>query len=83
MEKFDVHKWNRKRRLAEINENEDLTRQALDTTGFLGDESGAMEALYDAITRGKKAGIFNQLEIVALEKVANNLSNRLVKKRGG
>ena len=75
MSKFNVHEWNQKRRLAEINDNED--------PGFLGDKSGTMEALYDVIDMGKEAGLFSRLELMALEKIADNVSNKLIKRIPG
>jgi hypothetical protein len=75
MSKFNVHEWNQKRRLAEINENED--------PGFLGDKSGTMEALYNVIDMGKEAGLFSKLEVTALETIANNVSNKLIKRIPG
>ena len=48
--------------------------------GFLGDKSGTMEALYNVIDMGKEAGLFSKLELMALEKIANNVSNKLIKR---
>ena len=39
-----------------------------------------MEALYNVIDMGKEAGLFSKLELMALERIANSVSNKLIKR---
>ena len=73
MEKFDVHKWNRKRRLAEI-DDKIYTGQSPER------QEQALEDLASAIEELEMSGVFddgNQAVEFMLNKTYNMLSKKL------
>ena len=70
MEKFDVHKWNRKRRLAEIEDNTEEMR------------SEAVTNLIDAIEIAKNYNLFNTAQELALGQITTSLIKNMARERG-
>ncbi len=70
MSKFDVHKWNRKRRLAEIESNTEEMR------------SEAVTNLIDAIEIAKNYNLFNTAQELALGQITTSLIKNMARERG-
>jgi hypothetical protein len=81
MEKFDVHKWNRKRRLAEI--NKETNEIELGRQGAV--EVAREQALFDlqeAVDKASELRAVNGLEKAALDTILANAIKRRARERG-
>ena len=77
MSTFNVHEWNRKRRLASLNEV-DLGRQGAVEIA----REGALHDLQDAVDKASQLGAVNGLEKAALDTILANAIKRRARDRG-
>jgi hypothetical protein len=79
MSTFNVHEWNRKRRLNEIGFGDDKFQSS---TKVAGRKADAVTALVDAIELAKESGVINRAQELILDQVAASLIKKMARERG-